>query len=344
MCSRTDAGVCHVGTPRFLPPTMSYHKSITLNDGNQIPQIGLGTWLSKPEEVTNAVETAVKCGYRHLDLAVIYQNHEAIAKALKNLIPNVVKREDLFITDKLWNNAHKPERVEKALDKTLQELGLDYLDLYLIHWPVSLDSDMDTLLPVENGKVKLDLETSLVDTWKAMVELKKTGKVKSIGVSNFSTVHVDAITKATGVPPAVNQIEAHPLLPQDDLVAHHKQHNIHITAYSPLGNNLRGEKKLTESPQVVEVAQKNNVDPAQVLIAWGVHRGYSVIPKSVTDSRIKKNFEQITLSDEDYQKVTEIGKDRHVRFNVGFLYTPQWDINVFNEEAEKQATHSIKIE
>ena len=146
------------------------------------------------------------------------------------------------------------------------------------------------------------------------------------------------------MPPAVNQIEAHPLLPQDDLVAHHKQHNIHITAYSPLGNNLRGEKKLTESPQVIEVAQKNNVDPAQVLIAWGVHRGYSVIPKSVTDSRIKKNFEQITLSDEDYQKVTDIGKDRHVRFNVGFLYTPQWDINVFNEEAEKQATHSIKIE
>ena len=163
-------------------------------------------------------------------------------------------------------------------------------------------------------------------------------------ISNYDIFLTRDCLAYSKVKPAVNQIEAHPLLPQDDLVAHHKQHNIHITAYSPLGNNLRGEKKLTESPQVIEVAQKNNVDPAQVLIAWGVHRGYSVIPKSVTDSRIKKNFEQITLSDEDYQKVTDIGKDRHVRFNVGFLYTPQWDINVFNEEAEKQATHSIKIE
>lgn len=325
---------------------MSLNKSLTLNDGNQIPQIGLGTWLSKPGEVANAVEVAVKSGYRHLDLAKIYQNQEEIGTALKKIIPSVVKREELFITSKLWNNAHRPENVQAAYEETLNELGLDYLDLYLIHWPVAFVPGKDLVPKTEDGKQTLiDRDVSIVDTWKALIELQKAGKVKSIGVSNFTIEHLDAIINATGVVPAVNQIEAHPLLPQDDLVAYAKQKNIHLTAYSPLGNNLSGKTKIVDYPQVSEVAKKYNADPAQVLIAWGVKRGYSVIPKSVTDSRIKSNFDQIELKDEDYDKVTSLYKElAKVRFNIPFTYAPKWDVNVFGEDVEKEATQSVKIQ
>ncbi|WFC96845.1 D/L-glyceraldehyde reductase [Malassezia brasiliensis] len=324
---------------------MSLQKTITFNDGNKMPQIGLGTWLSKPGEVENAVVEAVKAGYRHLDLAKIYQNQHEVGAALKKLIPSVVKREDLFITSKLWNTEHQPGRVEAALDDTLKELGIDYLDLYLIHWPVAFDPSSGELLPKEDGKAKLDLNTTEVETWKAVVALKKTGKVKSVGVSNFSPEAIEKITQASGVAPAVNQIEAHPLLPQDDLVEWHKKNNVHITAYSPLGNNLTGQKRLTEFPQVIEIAERRKVDPAQVLIAWGVHRGYSVIPKSVTPSRIASNFKQIDLSDDEYKAVCRIVDDNggHVRYNTPITYDPPWDINVFNEEVEKKAKHQLVI-
>ncbi|KAI4524590.1 NADP-dependent oxidoreductase domain-containing protein [Schizophyllum commune] len=324
---------------------MSFGKTLSLNTSATIPQIGLGTWLSKPKEVENAVEIAVRHGYRHLDLARVYENQDEVGAALKKVIPSVVKREDLFITSKLWNSGHQPQNVEKELDETLAQIGTDYLDLYLIHWPVAFQPG-NGLFPPDpkdpKNYVALDLETSLVDTWKALIALPKS-KVRAIGVSNFTIEQIEGIIKATGVVPAALQIEAHPLLPQDDLVAYAKEKGIHITAYSPLGNNLIGKPKLTDYPVVQDIAKKLGATPAQVLVAWGVHRGYSVIPKSVQAERIHSNFKQVELSEEDYQAITKVGENNHTRFNIPYRYEPHWDINIFGEPEEAPATHKVKI-
>ncbi|KDQ56293.1 hypothetical protein JAAARDRAFT_132718 [Jaapia argillacea MUCL 33604] len=323
---------------------MSFGKTLSLNSGVSIPQIGLGTWLSKPHEVENAVEIAVKNGYRHLDLAMVYRNQDEVGRVLKKVIPSVVQRSDLFITSKLWNSSHQPINVEKELDETLRQLGIEYLDLYLIHWPVAFRPGKGLFPPGKEGEVELDLFTSLVDTWKAMTLLPKTGKVRAVGVSNFTAEHIKAIVAATGVTPAVNQVEAHPLLPQDDLVAYCKEAGVHITAYSPLGNNLVGKPKLTDYPEVQAIASQLGASTAQVLVAWGVYRGYSVIPKSVQEERIISNFKQVELSKEDYETISALGHNNYTRFNIPYNYNPRWDINIFGEPEEKGASNPVRIQ
>ncbi|KZO92311.1 Aldo/keto reductase [Calocera viscosa TUFC12733] len=323
---------------------MSKGRIITLSTGAKVPQIGLGTWLSKPHEVEHAVEHAVKTGYRHLDLAYIYRNQDEVGAALKKVIPSVVKREDLWITSKLWNNAHQPQEVEKQLDETLKQIGTDYLDLYLIHWPFSFVPGKG-LFPktADESEIELDLETSLVDTWKAMLALPKS-KVRNVGVSNFTVDQIKGITKATGVLPAVNQVEAHPYLPQDELVAYAQETGLHLTAYSPLGNNLKGLPMLTEHDVVQSIAKKIGATPAQVLIAWGVARGFTVIPKSVQKERIESNFAQVDLSAEDVALINAIGKKQYLRFNIPYNFNPRVNVNLFGEPAEKDAKHQVKIE
>ncbi|GJJ08507.1 hypothetical protein Clacol_002725 [Clathrus columnatus] len=300
---------------------MSFNEAFTLSNDAKIPQVGFGTWLSKPHEVETAVELAVKHGYRHLDFAHIYENQKEVGAALKKVIPSVVNREDLFITSKLWNSSHQPHLVEEELDITLSDLGLDYLDLYF----------------------ELDLKTTLVDTWKAMIALPKN-KVRAIGVSNFSVEHIEAIIKATGVVPVVNQVELHPRLAQDELIKYCASKNIHVTAYSPLGNNSRNEPLFTENEIIKRVANRLNATPAQVLIAWAVQRGTSVLPKTVTPSRIIENFQQITLSKEDVEEIGLLAKSP-IRYNIPALVNkPRWDIDIFGDETEKTATHKINIQ
>ncbi|KIJ15611.1 hypothetical protein PAXINDRAFT_169060 [Paxillus involutus ATCC 200175] len=321
---------------------MSLGRVILLNTGAAIPQIGLGT-CSNPTEMENAVDIAIRNGYRHLDLAMVYRNQDEVGRALKKVIPSVVSREQLFITSKLWNSSHHLQVVEAELDETLKQLGLTYLDLYLVHWPAAFVPG-NGLFPLRSdGEVHLDTKTSLVDTWKAMIKLLDTGKVKAIGVSNFNIAQIQGIIDATGVVPAINQIEAHSRLPQDDLLAYCKENGIHITAYSPLGNNFVGVPMLTENVVVQEVANKLGATPAQVLVAWGVYRGYSVIPKSAQESRIISNFKQVELSQEDCEKVSSIGVGNVRRYNIPETYKQKWNINIFGEEIERGAAVQVKI-
>lgn len=279
---------------------------VKLNNGLEIPIFGLGTWKSKPGEVTIAVEAAIDAGYRHIDCAHVYQNEKEVGAGIKNRIgAGVVKREDLWITSKLWNTFHLPNLVEPALKQTLEDLGLEYLDLYLIHWPQAYKEGKDLFPADENGKT-LYSDAPFTETWKAMEALVNKGLTKSIGVSNFNSQQLEQVLKICKIKPVTNQVECHPYLNQRKLSDFCKKNDVTITAYSPLGSPDRpwakpGDVQLLEDEKLKKLAEKYKKTPAQILLRYQVDRGHIVIPKSVTKSRIEENIKifDFKLSAED---------------------------------------------
>jgi len=314
-------------------------KTIEFENKDQMQAIGLGTWKAIGDEVKRAVKDAIEAGVRHIDTAAIYGNESEIGEALQEVFAEgTVSRPDVFITSKLWNDAHTKETVLPALEASLNKLQLDYLDLYLIHWPVAfkpgiaMPSSQDEYLSLEKAPI--------VDTWKEMEKAKKQGFARHIGVSNFSRRKLEDLVEKANVKPEINQVEMHPLLQQNDLVSYCHSNNIKLTAYSPLGSGdrsdaMKGENEpnLMDIPEIKDIAAKHQVSPAQVLINWHTQRNTSVIPKSVTKRHIISNFEAINVPLDSEDMKTIAGLDKNYRFITGkFFEAPDKGyVNIYDE-------------
>lgn len=249
-----------------MPEQMTLNKpeQIALNDGSAIPQLGLGVWQVDPAITAQVVGWGIQAGYRLIDTAEGYQNEEGVGQAIRTA---GVPKGELFITSKLRNGGHQRDAALRAFDETMSKLGIEQLDLFLIHWPVP-----------SQGKY--------VEAWKALVELRQAGRIKSIGVSNFNLDHLERIIGETGVMPAVNQIELHPRFQQRDIREFHMRHNIRIESWSPLGSG-----RLLKDPTLEGIARKHRKSVAQVMIRWHLQQGLIVIPKSIHQDRIAANFD-----------------------------------------------------
>ena len=259
---------------------------IMLNNGNRIPQFGFGVFLVKPDETEQAVATALEAGYRHVDTAEGYGNEKEVGQAIAR---SGLPRSDVYVTTKLGNGAHRPDDARRAFDESLKALGSDYVDLFLIHWPLPTRYDGD-----------------YVSTWQTLEEFYREGRARSVGVSNFQPHHLRRLHQECEITPAVNQIEVSPYLTQDDVRGFCAEHQITIEAWSPIA---RGN--VLTDPTVVAIAEKVGKSPAQVVLRWHIQRGDVVFPKSVTPARIRENIDifDFELSGEDHEAITALNRN-----------------------------------
>ncbi|CBQ71974.1 probable GCY1-galactose-induced protein of aldo/keto reductase family [Sporisorium reilianum SRZ2] len=317
--------------------------SFTLNTGAKIPSVGMGCWQGQPGvgkdiDLVDALVSSIHVGYRHLDTATFYENELEVGQAVRQ---SGVPRSEIFVTTKI-----RPDRVQdpvREFEESLKKLGVDYIDLWLIHWPQGMS---------EQGSFGLEhqkhLGPTFNETWAKMEDIflnTHKGKVKAIGVSNFSVRTLEILAKTAKVTPAVNQIEAHPYLPELELLEYCNKKGIHITAYSPIGQSSNA---IREDKDLIAIAKKHNVSAANVALSWAVQRGTSVAPKSTNPERMKQNITLIKLSDDEMKQIDDISKDptRSTRLNYGaisketgyiFGWTPEemgWDVGFLVEPAK----------
>eukprot|EP01084_Bolivina_argentea_P186874 322013_1 len=305
----------------------TFRKLVTKIDDNrtnesQMPLLGLGTWLSKPGKVKSAVEYALKIGYRLIDAAAIYGNEKEVGAGISAALAAGIKREDIFITSKLWNTKHAEGDVVPSLKKTLSDLGLEYVDLYLIHWPLTLRSGDENFPKNKDGSMDAGRIVPHLETWKGMEQCVKLGLTKHIGISNFNESQMENIVKNGSIKPVVAQNECHPYLGQVKLIKYCSDNDIVPQSYSPLGNPARPAgwdhslKRVLDDPELKKIADKYNVSIADVCIRYQIDRGVVVIPKSVTLTRIKSNFQVwgFKLTEDDIKVIN--GLDRMQRYGI----------------------------
>ena len=291
------------------------YTKLALNSGSgEIPALGFGTLIPDPIATKNATRAALEAGFRQLDASERYRNEKEVGEAIQDVFKaEKIKRDDVFIATKLWNNNHRPERVKPAFEASLKRLQLDYVDLYLIHTPFAFQPGDEQDPRDTNGNVIYDKGVTLLETWRALESLVSEGRCKAIGLSDVSLEQTQEIFEAARIKPAVVHVESHPYLPQWELLEYCKKNNIVLQAFAALGHS--SDPNVLEDPVVVAIAQRVQKTPAQVLLAWAIQRGTALLTTSKTPSRIKENFDVSTLPQDAVQEISTAITTR-VRFNA----------------------------
>uniref|UniRef100_A0A0A9Y8X7 1,5-anhydro-D-fructose reductase n=2 Tax=Lygus hesperus TaxID=30085 RepID=A0A0A9Y8X7_LYGHE len=290
-------------------------KTVKFNNGCECPIIGLGTYRSQDEDGYRAVKHAIDVGYRHIDTALYYQNEKEIGRAVSEKIADgIIRREDIFLTSKLWNTFHRPDLVEPALKETLKDLRTDYVDLYLIHWPTAFQDGWNLSPKDQKGKMQFS-NVDYVDTWKAMECLVDKGMAKSIGLSNFNECQIERILSCARIVPVNNQIEVHPYLNQKTLVDFCNSKNITVTAYRPLGGPPSESSSPIHNPCIAAIGEKHGKTPGQIMIKFLIERGIIAIPKSSNPQRIESNLDvfDFKLDETDMKTLWDLDKGNQGR-------------------------------